>query len=365
MGITSSAPARVLTPEQKDIKYMGDRMPFGDEELYLIYRAYHARQALTEHVSFIVDIGSQTDDPERSILLQAVEQKILPPNFGNRLYQTSFCKDGVSEYDSYLDASSSKSRLPPAAADDEYTRLARLEHFFDGASNCGRRGAKEVLKVLVACCEPQSAPKSSSPDNTPFTNSNTASASATYIKPMELVNMGYRVALASAFLQATARADEDNVAAFLPNEKDTSSPALLSLANSLVECATRRKQRLERSSTPNNNSEKVEVVELNDVLEWAEQVAPLFASSLATFTHNLFFPNRAYPPTRTSFEYPRLLTESTFFDHGSSPLLFSFGCMSSSLSGEVSIILEGVCGTNFFCECSFSHTIIDCRFHIF
>lgn len=354
MGVMSSAPTRVLTKEQKDIKYMGDRMPFGDEELYLLYRAYHTRLGLdkTLRVSFIVDIGAsvggQEDMEERSMLLQAVEQKILPLGFGNRLYQTAFCKHGngggVSEYDAGDDNGNASKSVAVDTEDDEYTRLAKLERFFEGASNCGRRGSKEVLKVLVACCEPQTAPESALSSSN--SNTTTASTAIVYINPMELITMGYRVALASAFLQATtARSDNDedeDVAAYLPNEQDSSkSPALVSLANSLLDCATRRKQRVERSNTPtSNNKDKIQqqVVNLDDVFEWAEQVAPLFASSLATLTHNLFFPNRPYPPTRTSLEYPRLLTESTFFDHGSSPLLFSFGCMSSSLSGEVSTV---------------------------
>lgn len=329
-----------LSPLQRDIKYLGDRMPFGDRELFEVYKAYHSRKEKTELISFLTDIGllccKEEEKEELFVLLQAVEQKILPPNFGNRLYETCFLRpQDVSEYDSDS-LEKAAAAVAGSSEEDEYTRLAKLEAFFEGLSNGTRRGAKKTLKVLMACCKQHPAPISETPpmENDFSYGPSRSQSPKTVIDPLEFVNIGYRVALASAFLTATQNSDEhQDIGAFLPNEDASQHPGLLALAGSLVDLATKRKQRNERSSTPNN--EKKKLVDEHDVLEWAEHVAPLFASSLATFLHTIFFPDRPYPPTRTSFDYPTLEGfDSTFFTEGNSPLLFSFGCMSSSLNGE-------------------------------
>jgi hypothetical protein len=326
MGTTSSAPTAELSQEQTDIKKLGERHPFGDAELLHLYRAYQAHLRITPdtRTSFLTDIACQVVSPEdmdeRHVLLQAVEQKILPANFGNILYQQAFLSSGdTSEYEGG----------PPTTTQDEYSRMTRLEAFFDGVSNCTRRGAKDALKVLIQCCEGQPAPASVTMTD-PFGGN--SSSKTIYIKPMDLTTIGYRVALAAAFLQATARNDED-VAQFLPKDEESSHDAALkSLADSLTESARRRRQREIRSSIP--DTETLSVVEEADVQEWVENVATLFPSALASLTHAIFFPDKPLPRTRTNFEFPRLLEESSFFHVGSSPLLFSFACMSSALSGE-------------------------------
>ena len=84
------------------------------------------------------------------------------------------------------------------------------------------------------------------------------------------------------------------------------------------------------------NPEPVKFVDEEDLYEWAEHVAPLLGSSLASFLHMIFFPRRAYPPTRSNFEYPDLNAfESSVFLRGNSPLLFSLACMSPALTGQV------------------------------
>jgi hypothetical protein len=153
------------------------------------------------------------------------------------------------------------------------------------------------------------------------------------IDPIELVDIGYRVALASAFLSA-AVSDDDDVGRFLPPDSVSSESGLQALSTSLRAFATKRKQRIERSAVP--SSELLLLVSAEDVAEWGEQVAPMFAASLSSLMHQIFFPHRPAPPTRSSFDFPLLSNESTFFDSPSCPLLFSFACMSPSLSGEVS-----------------------------
>ena len=61
----------------------------------------------------------------------------------------------------------------------------------------------------------------------------------------------------------------------------------------------------------------------------------LFILYIMVVLSSIFFPNKRAPPTRSSFDYPRISQESTVFPSNSSPLLFSFGCMSPALGGEV------------------------------
>ena len=339
MGTSSSTPQQTLSPHQRDIQYLGDRMPFGDEELYHIYKAYQQllKQPQSEKLSFLTDMGVLCVPPEEReqvmVLLQAVEKTILPPGFGNRMYEQCFLRSNdPSEY------SRDNVQKPPETV-DEYTRMAKLEAFFEGLSNGTRRGGKKTLQVFLACCQPHPAPPednvtAATPD---FAYGGANATPKTLIDPLEFVTMGYRVALASAFLSSTEHSKDEHqdLSRFLPDEKDDSAHVgLVALANSLVDLATKRRQRQQPASS---DQEPLKLVEEEDVQEWAEHVAPLFASSLATFLHIVFFPNKPYPPTRTSFDYPDLSGfESAFFSQGNSPLLFSFGCMSSALSGEVS-----------------------------
>lgn len=47
-----------------------------------------------------------------------------------------------------------------------------------------------------------------------------------------------------------------------------------------------------------------------------------------------FFPDKQFPQTRTALSFPRLLQGSVFFTEPTSPLLFSFACLSTSLGGS-------------------------------
>ncbi|CAJ1928148.1 unnamed protein product [Cylindrotheca closterium] len=342
MGLTSSAPAE-LSKKQKDIAYLGNRLPFGDDELVQLYNAYHLRKTLAsrnEHTSFLVDIGilcyskmepGEAELKERKLLIQALESKILPPSFGNRLFQTSFI--GPQDLSDYNDDKPTSSVSNATGEEDEFTHRANLEAFFSGAALCGRRGAAKTLQVLVEACEQHPAPPSENGSvSSPF-EATTSTRESTLIDPVELISMGYRVALASAFLSATTRNDDqEDVGRFLPDDKVSDHPGLVSLATSLKAFATKRKQRLEHAAIP--PSELLSLVSAEDVAEWGEQMAPMFAASLSSLMHQLFFPHKPPPPTRTSFEFPQLSDESIFFNGSASPLLFSFACMSPSLSGE-------------------------------
>ena len=129
-----------------------------------------------------------------------------------------------------------------------------------------------------------------------------------------------------AIALAVAISGSANAAQFLDGAK------LQSFANSIIERARRRRS---QCGLPVSCEELDQgLVELEDVLDWIDGVAPLFASVLPTFFHELLFSGKAYPPSRTAFEYPKILSESDFFPNARSPTLFQFACLSSSLAGS-------------------------------
>lgn len=339
MGITSSTPDAHLTQEQEDVKFLGERMPYGDAELVHVYRAYQRMKSTVARRSFLVDIGiAAVDEASREeylVLLQTLEEKVLIPEFSNRWYQVAFVPPGLNS--EYITPS------PPSQQSDSYTQRAQLESFFDGVSNSSRRGNGKALRVLFDCCQPQTssnADESSPPMAPPLplsdfaynTHPSTSQSSTIVIDPLELITIAYRVGLAAGFLSATLKEDGRDVSNFSP-ESDVGSAGIKALAASLVDYTNKRKQRLHHIQNPSTT-----YVSWEEVKEWAEHSAPMLGAALATFTQLIFFPNRPDPPTRTSFDFPDLAEfTSTFISKGSSSLLFNLACMSPSLGGEVSL----------------------------
>ena len=245
---------------------------------------------------------------ERLCLLEAVERKILPRGFGNRLYQTCFLRaTEVSEYDE--ESKNTNTILTtiapvPSHADDEdeYTRIARLEKFFEGLANGTRRDRKTVTQCLIKCCQ-QHPPPPPSPSHTENATSTAPAATDTfaygggtnrnshehehgqgrepqnrsYIDPVELINLGYRLCLAAAFLKEAGECsdnEEYDVGRFLPPTAVECAPGLTALSNSLSAVATKRKQRQIRSTVPTDQQLTL-VVDDEDIHEWVEQVAPV------------------------------------------------------------------------------------------
>ena len=356
MGNSTSA-EKSLTQEQKDIRYLGDRMPFGDAELRRLCRCYTAveQQLLSPHerASFLSDFAvhalddanaTQEERDERALLIQVLEAKILPLGFGDKLYATAFLKPGETSI--YEDPerftnnnNDDNNNTQKTAADvDDYTRMARLEQFFDGLSNCGRRGTKHAVKVLVNCCE--RVEDDSNGDDGPM------------IRATELIQLAYRMALAAAFLAASSKSQEEeeeqdnDMMRFLPADDKTSQQELNSFARSIVEHATTHRT---RAGVPPLSAKAQEelLVTCEDVTNWVDDV-PLFASTLSTLIFRIFCPGQAYPPSRTEFVYPVIPSESAFFEAGSSTLLFVFACLSPALNGPVSFLF-GICLT----QCTF------------
>ena len=330
--------AKELTPEQQDVKYLGDRMPFGDRELLRLSRCHATVETSPDRASFLSDFAvhalgtDATPDQreERVLLVQVLEAKILPEGFGNQLYKTAFLKKGeASIYDS-----NNNQTTGDTSVEDDYIRLSRLEQFFDGLSNCGRRGTKQAVKVLVECC-------------VQVEDDNNANNEA-LIRAEDLIKLAYRIALAATFLVASSKSqdeveEEDNdMMRFLPATDKASQQELYSFAKSIVEHATTQRTRMGAPPLSKKAQDELWVTQ-EDVAAWVDDGAPLFAATLSTFIFQIFCPGQAYPPSRTPFIYPVIPTESAFFEASSSTILFVLACLSPALSGPVSIFLSLTC----------------------
>ena len=67
MGASSSADQKCNTQQQKDIAYLGDRMPFGDAELLQVYRVYQKLQDKLRNDN-VGNHGDKKEDPPSSFI---------------------------------------------------------------------------------------------------------------------------------------------------------------------------------------------------------------------------------------------------------------------------------------------------------
>lgn len=313
MGNSSSEPE--LSQEEKDIRRLADRFPFGDEEFQSLYRAYHSillpENRNVETSSFLKD-WAEASGLEK-VLMEIVETKILTADFGNRLYRTSFLLKGDSDLYDIGNRNNEKNNGTTTDLVDEFTRTSRLEKVFEGFARASRKGSKHSTQVMFDACQKTLHP--------------------TRKKAIDFVSQGYRLALATAFLQAEAR--DDDMSEFIPEqppEADVDNAELRAFAKSIVERAhTRRSQMGLPYECPELDQGLVEV---EDVQDWVEQVAPLYASILQTFLFEILFPGKPYPPSRTAFDFPKVPSPSDFFPNSRCPILFKLACMSIALEGS-------------------------------
>jgi hypothetical protein len=346
MGNSPATPK--LSQEQADIQYLGARYPFGDDELRKLYRIFQRlKQKQEGRVSFIADWAVEAVEltreqqaledaekileelrNERSKLIQVVEDKILPEGFSEQLYKTSFSRPQNNGIGGGVASSSG-----PETDESRMERLLQdqreqLDAFFAGVSNAGRRGGRHALEILFKFYE---VPIDSNDD--PGFNSVKRLADCNRI-----LNLAYRLSLASAFLDSAKRGEEIEV--WLPPEHPDEK-AIRGLSQSVIEFIKRKRTRESPYGTAGEDPDLEKgFVELLDLQEWAEGTAPVLSSSISTFMFFLLFPDRPYPPSRTAFQFPQLPADSSFFTEPTSPLLFSFACLSTSLNGMVSLNLD-------------------------
>lgn len=197
---------------------------------------------------------------------------------------------------------------------DEYTRKNRLITFFEALSCCsGRRSSKECVAVLFRTIYLLQHSES---------ESNVLPSKNARVSALFFVEAGYRFALALAYLQQSFEENfksSVNLKRFIPtcSENDTCKASIQAMAKSIVEKRDRRlsQRQFDWNDAQNVSSKDIESsegsesdwIELDDVLEWIDVVAPMFPFVLPTFFQHILFPNQnALPKSRTFFSVPTM-----------------------------------------------------------
>jgi TLD len=314
MGNSNTSPA--LTPEQSDIKYLGSRFPFGDDELLKIYRIFFILDQRKERKSFLTEwavecfvlprirTNEETNsfelNPEMSKLqrlnsMQVIEDNILPPRFSELLESTNF------------------------AVPENACHMEKLEHFFQGVSNLGRKGGRQAISVLFEC----------------YVNKDTSLGMGNItakVADFRLILMSvYRLSLAGAYLRASQNGEDTNK--WIPG-KDIDYSAMNGLVLSMIEFVKTKRIRESPYGTVEHDPwlEKGFAEKL-DIQDYVESNLPVMSSALSYFMFQVFFPEKPYPRSSTAFYFPKLNSDSAFFHDTASPLLFSFASLSASLGG--------------------------------
>ena len=311
MGITSSLyvdkEKEAKIREKEFIEYLGNRYPFGDDELIQLVH-YHEEIIIQDDdaTSFLKRLGMIAlshggEDSTKNHHFDFMDI-LLPASFGdqmkNRLISNYKRRDGES-INTIISSYNENSQ-----------KLDHLELFLQGLAECsGRRGGRSTLSVIFQCCCDKHNP-------------NVADASI-------LIESIYRIALACLYLSENDDTLDESFSIVKPN----------GLIVSLLKASSSNEYSSFGSSTENGKISK-------DVFfQWSEEMVPLLSSVLPTFFHQLLFPKKPFPPSRTPFLFPTFHDNDLSFlmggIHGTNisksyPLLFTFACMSYSLGGLVS-----------------------------
>eukprot|EP00559_Dactyliosolen_fragilissimus_P001690 CAMPEP_0184858526 /NCGR_PEP_ID=MMETSP0580-20130426/3609_1 /TAXON_ID=1118495 /ORGANISM="Dactyliosolen fragilissimus" /LENGTH=663 /DNA_ID=CAMNT_0027354707 /DNA_START=12 /DNA_END=2003 /DNA_ORIENTATION=- len=246
MGNSVSAKQESLDALRSQVTKLGDRLPYGDEEIIRLGRAYtyirHIRLSQDREnvktsegakeddgeTSFLCDWGTyghtlptpdysspdytyshllQIDNSNlfdhddldkrnhnvlktraiRSALMREIEEYILPPGFGQRLEREIFLmRDDSSFYNPGESSSQIDVSKSPTSALDQL----RLEKFLDGAAECARRGTRRSLTAVFSCCTPMKSNSETHDDKS--------------VKAYDLIRLSYGLALASALLKESS-----------------------------------------------------------------------------------------------------------------------------------------------------------------
>lgn len=377
MGITASAPTNPNGDLNEQLSKLGDRNPFGNDEIIRLARVYtflntspvdSRKDLLTDR--FLVDLATFSSTLRKPILskrsdensyvdllqvdqnmfmkpspqilkrrerikfiMSIIDEKVLPENFGRTIQESFFTLLKPVKFDGEYD-------LSPDVVEVKigWTKLAK---FIDGASETSRRGSRKAMECVFKCC---------ALDN----DSNRANAK-------KLMDCFYRIALACAIydtymtnqrmiedqkerirlkeierkkqeeekqrLIATGQYNPDD-----DDEEDLSDEETIippfdpssmypsdigdTLAASLLEHAQKISLNMGMGSLNISDSSKGDTndtISLDIFLAWADSNAPCLGSCLETFVHLMLFPDKPYPPSRSEFIFPRLEGQQSAF----------------------------------------------------
>ena len=302
-----------------DVRYLSERVPFDEAEVNRLLlglacddddddeNSPGATKSIlsrwSKHMNVTPEKGQEVKD--YISLLDKVERDILPSEFREKL-------------GSLLKLQAMSRRILEKV--DEISRREKLETYMEALANCcGRRGSRAALGTLFQLC---------ALDSTVYNSKDLTDVHGHEIKApvAEVLNLAFRLALGIEILLGEMKA------------QNHSFPKLESLASSCVNYV--REHRLRRSVNISVDTDDIDLengcCSKMDFIEWTEATIPMLASILPSFQHVIIFPDQAPSPTIQSFQFPKLSETSSLWDDDVlAPVLFSFGCMSKSLGGEV------------------------------
>jgi len=268
---------------QAQITKLAERYPFDVEELEQLIRCHAALLDNKNTDTFLTKIGMSSpysyfflSGNEMRRRIEIVEDKILPQGFGS-------CLRAAISVDLFVDCANEGD--------------LSLERFLEGVADCGQRGHAEALRVIWDICSYMSE----------FEDK---------IKPVVLIDLCYRLALAAEVL-VSPDADDKAIVAKLECEHEG---ACSSLEKSL--------------SLAGEN----DLVTKKQFFDWAETMAPHLSTTLSTFMHNLLFHGKMkHKLNFVPFQLPLLDQRSDIFDGKHTPNMFALACTSPSIAGPVRI----------------------------
>lgn len=271
-------------------------------------------------------------------LMKVLEEQILPSKFGDTLQRVAFT---APQHQQGQDQDQDHEQ-------EMEMEMNELDAFLNGAAECSRRGSRKALEVMFNCCRASAA-----------THYDASEAEA---RAEDLLNLAYRLGLASSLLTAAFALYDDATRHDIHNDQPDNSNSTttpkdhqLDLHELLRFCKTSSflpqdvgVKNLERSlldyaakmqtnnqydsaataaqpsfvatptyatSTTSDNHHPKQTVSLQEFIQWSESTAPCLSACLETFLHYVLFPDRPYPPSRTEFVFPNLKGQhSAFFN---------------------------------------------------
>ncbi len=352
-----------VDPSLLDIEARRSKLEIDEEIIYGKIRRYNAE-----------DLYVQRQRQRILYILGILEEFVLPTNFSEIFHQRLFALLKPS-------GGMDRNRKEGSISSDTIA-WDKLQQFLNGVSDASMRGSRKALTCIFQCCcadaDNTRTKKAKAQDllDLCYRLSLAVAMYDEYMKNQRLLDIkkeSDKLREERMRMKAEKKLENENNAKDGSEENDEKKedeeeeeeeeemivpmfdPSSFypmdtggALAQSLADYATKSSQQgpnasyFEYTTTPssttennsNSGNDDPTMVTLDTFLTWAETTLPCLSSTMETFLHRIFFPDKPYPPSRTQFLYPNLRRKhSAFFPSPNDIKLFTLASMSSSLGG--------------------------------
>lgn len=315
---TETIEKRKRQEHYKFIQELGERLPFGNDELddllYYHHAFYTTSAVTTEDGSSFLSSGLSrivscvkskypVEELERKI--EMIEKDILPKSiFGSKLEKLLSSSSSTSTMSSNIHNNNNNNTTYNDINEiiktyqTDSSKMFSLEQFCQTlAECCGRRGGRYSLKTLFQ-----------------IVSSSSSSSSSGNAEITQLVDLLYRIAVATSYLSSSSS---------FSMSLDTASTTNLQKPKALIQSLLKSSKSQNSSSTgmfsyqspsysssPYDNSNNASsscdegYVTQDTFFSWVEDTAPMLSCILPTFFHYILFPTKLFPPSRSAFTFP-------------------------------------------------------------